>query len=425
MQFQKKEKRQTTVRFDSHHVRLRTGEIQRKTGSYMYRWTDKLGKRNTIYAATLEDLREQEEQILVDQHDGIKANIKNVTVNDVYELWCQLKRGIKDSTMKNYIYMYELFVKPTFGKKKLVQVKKSDVRRFYNQLIDDKVLKPSTVDVIHNIVHQVFQIAVDDDMIRSNPAANMLREIKMAHGSEIEKRKALTLEQEELFLGYLARTPKYQHWYPVFYIMANTGMRVGEITGLRWCDVDMENGIISVNHTLVYYNHRDEKGCYFSINTPKTNDTALQLTGFDPVMASIRHYDFADAAKDTPFYKEIIPAMLDYFETEHYVFTHGWIPSIPNRDKSYSYISSWREADREQWNQARWFNGMDAAQTADENKTIVCGHWHTSYGHSKYEHKGTEFGEDADFSPYYGPGIIAIDACTAFSGKVNCLVIED
>ena len=156
-----------------------------------------------------------------------------------------------------------------------------------------------------------------------------------------------------------------------------------------------------------------------------TYDTALQLTDFDPVMVSIRHYDFADAAKDTPFYKEIIPAMLDYFETEHYVFTHGWIPSIPNRDKSYSYISSWREADREQWSQARWFNGMDAAQTADENKAIVCGHWHTSYGHSKYEHKGTEFGEDADFSPYYGPGIIAIDACTAFSGKVNCLVIED
>ncbi len=117
--------------------------------------------------------------------------------------------------------------------------------------------------------------------------------------------------------------------------------------------------------------------------------------------------------------------VIPYFETEHYVFTHGWIPSIPNRDKSYSYISSWREADREQWNRARWFNGMDAAQTADENKTIVCGHWHTSYGHSKYEHKGTEFGEDADFSPYYGPGIIAIDACTAFSGKVNCLVIED
>ena len=94
------------------------------------------------------------------------------------------------------------------------------------------------------------------------------------------------------------------------------------------------------------------QGCHIAItNQSGTYDTALQLTGFDPVMASIRHYDFADAAKDTPFYKEIIQAMLDYFETEHYVFTHGWIPSIPNRDKSYSYISSSGEADREQWNQ--------------------------------------------------------------------------
>lgn len=84
MQFQKKEKRQTTVRFDSHHVRLRTGEIQRKTGSYMYRWTDKLGKRNTIYAATLEDLREQEEQILVDQPCDTHRRRKNDWGTDRY-----------------------------------------------------------------------------------------------------------------------------------------------------------------------------------------------------------------------------------------------------------------------------------------------------------------------------------------------------
>lgn len=63
----------------------------------------------------------------------------------------------------------------------------------------------------------------------------------------------------------------YKHWYPVFFILLNTGMRVGEITGLRWRDVDFENGFISVNHTLVYYNHQDELGTYFSINTPKTD----------------------------------------------------------------------------------------------------------------------------------------------------------
>ena len=44
---------------------------------------------------------------------------------------------------------------------------------------------------------------------------------------------------------------------------------------------------------------------------------------------------------------------------------------------------------------------MDAVQTCMEGKTILCGHWHSSYGHWKYEHSGSEFDEDADFSPYY------------------------
>ena len=59
------------------------------------------------------------------------------------------------------------------------------------------------------------------------------------------------------------------HWKPIFTIMLETGLRVGEVTGLRWEDLDFENGTISVNHTLVYYNHK-KNGCYFNVNTPKT-----------------------------------------------------------------------------------------------------------------------------------------------------------
>ena len=180
--------------------------------------------------------------------------------------------GIKtgDAVFKNYIYMYELFVKPSFGKNRLVQVKKSDVRKFYNSLADGKVLKIATIDNVHNVLHQVFQVAVDDGMIRQNPTDNMLKELKLSHGFEREKKEALTVAQQKLFFDYMLSHPKDTHWYPVFYVMANTGMRVGEITGLRWSDIDLKKGIIRVNHTLVYYNHRDEKGCYFSINTPKT-----------------------------------------------------------------------------------------------------------------------------------------------------------
>ena len=56
--------------------------------------------------------------------------------------------------------------------------------------------------------------------------------------------------------------------------MLGTGLRVGEATGLRWCDVDFEEGTISVNHTLVNYDHREnnggKKGCYFNCHSPKT-----------------------------------------------------------------------------------------------------------------------------------------------------------
>lgn len=155
-----------------------------------------------------------------------------------------------------------------------------------------------------------------------------------------------------------------------------------------------------------------------------TFDTAVQLTGYDKIMAMIRHCDFADAAKTTPYYTQIIPSMLNYFETEHYIFVHGWIPCIHDHS-GYSYYSDWRCADANEWEKARWSNGMDAVQTCAEEKTIVCGHWHVSYAHAKYEHKGSEFGPDADFSPYYGSGIVALDACTALSKKINVIIIED
>ena len=156
-----------------------------------------------------------------------------------------------------------------------------------------------------------------------------------------------------------------------------------------------------------------------------TYGTALQLTGYDPTLAQIRHWDFAEKARETPFYQSIIPATIDWYETAHYIFTHGWIPCIRGWDGSYSYDPDWRDTGPEGWRMARWYNGMDAAQTCKEEKTILCGHWHSSYGHSKYEGRGSEFGPDADFSPYYGPGVIALDACTAHSGKVNVIVIED
>lgn len=157
-----------------------------------------------------------------------------------------------------------------------------------------------------------------------------------------------------------------------------------------------------------------------------TYETALRLTGVDPGLFRTSGRALAAAGRETPFYKTIIPAAQDYYETEHYIFVHAWIPVTTDWEGRAKYDPKWRCAGPVAWKQARWINPMDAAAfIRGESKTVVCGHYHCSYGHAFYEKRGSEFGPDADFSPYRAPGVIALDACTAFSGKMNCLVIED
>lgn len=280
-------------RYDSRHRLLKTGESERSDGYFQYRYTDRRGKRHTVTASSLEELRQREEQIARDKSDGIRAEAQNVTLNDMFELWGRLKRGLKGNTYQNYCYMYNTFVRPGIGNFRLSVLKRSDLKAFYNSLIDGKNLKLSTVDNIHTVLHQVLTVAVEDGYIRTNLSDNLLKELKQSHNLGCERRRALTVPEQELFLGYLSREDiQYHHWEPIFRVMTLTGMRVGEITGLRWEDVDMSEDLIEVNHTLVYYNHA-ENGCYFSIHTPKTkagNRTIPMLDGVKEALLEEKRY---------------------------------------------------------------------------------------------------------------------------------------
>ena len=199
-------------RLDKNRITLRKGESQRSDGLYSYRWTSRDGKRHDVYANTLDELRQKEEQIIVDQHDGIKVFKKLITVNEMFDMWAELKRGIKDNTLQNYKYMYNQFVRPSFGRMRITMVKKTDIKRFYNTLADERILKVSTIDTVHNVLHQTFDLAVDDGYIRINPTDNMLKELKKSHNFQVEKRKALTVPEQELFIDFLQRNEKYKRF---------------------------------------------------------------------------------------------------------------------------------------------------------------------------------------------------------------------
>jgi len=127
-------------------------------------------------------------------------------------------------------------------------------------------------------------------------------------------------------------------------------------------------------------------------------------------------------------------SLVNYFETENYIFVHSWVPlkcldDMPKhytKNRQFEYDPEWRTADRDSWELAMWGNPFELAERGlnHTGKTIVFGHFHTSWPRAKYEGK-PEFDEGADFSSYYGDGYIALDACTVHTGKVNVLVIED
>lgn len=249
---------------------LKDGESYRKKdGRYMYRYTSSDGKRHAIYDSDLNRLREKENKLNRDLTMGIRIGEDNITLNDVYEMWKKDKTTLKQTTRSNYVYMYEHFVKEEFGWRKLKEIRKSDVRRFYNGLLDARRMKVNTLDSIHMVVHQLFNLAVDDLYIRVNPSDGVMGECKRAHNMDVPKRHALTIPQQEAFLRYVGDIPKYRHWKPLFIFFLGTGCRVSEVVGLRWEDVHMDEGYIDINHNMVYY-QREQGKCYFSITTTKT-----------------------------------------------------------------------------------------------------------------------------------------------------------
>lgn len=132
--------------------------------------------------------------------------------------------------------------------------------------------------------------------------------------------------------------------------------------------------------------------------------------------------------------KDFIDGMVNYIELQNYIGVHAFVPlkyndNLPayyTRNRKFENRVDWRDATDKEWQDARWGNPYELArQGLLPDKTLIFGHFHTSYPRAKYEGQ-EEFGPDADFSPYYGDGYIAIDGCVAaYNGQINVIVLED
>lgn len=185
------------------------------------------------------------------------------------------------------------------GIMKISEIKQIHVKRLYADLLE-KGYSPGTIRAYHIILSECLQAAVDSDMIRKNPAKGSRKGID----KEVSRKRALTIEEQETMLEFTKNSNSYKIHYPLIVFALSTGLRVGELGGLLWDDIDLEKNMIHVRRQLVYRN-LDGTGCKFHIQPLKTEagerDIPLTKTAKKALMKQ-REYDMllGKRAKEQP-----------------------------------------------------------------------------------------------------------------------------
>lgn len=191
----------------------------------------------------------------------------------------------------------------------------------------------STVENVHKLLRPTFQLAVRDMIIRTNPCDGALADLKKASKSKAEKRQALTYPQQKAFLDYINNNPDEIRWIPLFTVLFGTGGRIGEIIGLRWQDVDMENSTISINHSVTYRPVYCNKGkCECHVYEPKTRSGHRIIPMLDKVKeALIMERD--NQERFGYYCTEVVDGMDDFIFCNRYGNIHkpGSINKVLNR----------------------------------------------------------------------------------------------
>ncbi len=238
---------------------LKTGESQRKDLIYQYRYTDCWGKRQTIYASTLQELRQKEKEIQKQADDGIDYGAGQITVIQLLEKYISLKKGVRYNTQVGYQFVLNLVKKEDFGYRKISTIKVSDAKQWFAKLQKDG-RGYSTITSVRGVIKPAFQMAYDEDAVRKNPFVFKLADAVV---NDSVSRVALTEEQLNIWMDFIKNDSTYSKYYDEFVVLLETGMRVSEFCGLTRKDLDFENRRIRVDHQLV----RERGGTYYVEDT--------------------------------------------------------------------------------------------------------------------------------------------------------------
>lgn len=225
---------------------LKTGESQRKDLTYQYRYNDIDGKRKTIYAPTLNELREKQKEIAKNLDLGVSTSKSNVPLCCLLDDYISIKKNIRETTMATYRTVLDTLKKEPFTKNPIGRIKPIDAKRWLIEL-SEQGYSFCTIKNFHSFIKSAYMMAIENEYVAKNPFAFKLDFIK----NKNPKRSALTESQQEEFLSFLKTNPMYSKYYDVCVLLLETGMRVGELCGLTVNDVDFVRQSISIERQIV------------------------------------------------------------------------------------------------------------------------------------------------------------------------------
>ena len=265
---------------DKNGKELGKGISQRTDGRYDARYIDKYGKRRSLYSYKLNEIKKLLRDAQYEDDHGMGGNGINVTLDEWFVEWMRLYKektvGLK--TQQTLRATYNSRVKPNIGKMYLKDIKTFHVQKLLNDLLEVG-LNISTVSNIKILLKNMLRHAVQNEFITKNPCdAAELPKIKT-----IESR-VLTIDEQSQFFDFAFACTHIN----VFKFTLLTGMRIGEVIGLQWSDIDFENRKISVTKTLQYGDARSEKGYIFYYSTTKTEAGNRNLPMGDELYALLK-----------------------------------------------------------------------------------------------------------------------------------------
>ena len=239
---------------------LPKGITRCKDGRYQARYTYE-GHRYSFYGRNLKDVEHRLLDIRYEIEHGMYAKEERIVVNSWYKTWIEEYKSttVKTGTIESYECMYNYYVKPIIGKKLLKDVRGEHIQKLFNDLARDGYSK-STISLIHVLLNSMFKQALKNELIKKNPVSLTT----LPRGEKKRERRVLSREEQELLLEEI----KGHELEPLIQIALATGMRIGELTGLEWYDIDFTKKEITVRGTLKITRSGE---CF--IDTPKTSSS--------------------------------------------------------------------------------------------------------------------------------------------------------